>query len=110
MVCRMARKVEGCANLKKCVMKEAALVAIHGVAQNFNCQVGMLMPGAECIEEGDNFEPQPDMISSPWEQAVDIAHDYACDSKYSDGKISKPVSAMQTGKPNPSLQYMDNLV
>ena len=110
MVCRMARKVEGCANLQKCVMKEAALVAIGGLAQNFNCQVGMLMPGAECIAEGDNFEPQPDMISSPWEQVVDVAHTHACDSHYSNDKVSNSVSAMQTGKSNPSLKYMDDLV
>ena len=111
MVCRMARKVEGCVNLTNCVIKEAALVAIHGVAQNWKCQIGMLMPGAECLEEGENFTPNPNMISSPWDPVLDTVHEYACESDYSsDDRISPPVSAMQTGEPNPSLKYMDDLV
>ena len=110
-VCRMARKVEGCTNLKDCVTKEAALVALHGGAQSYKCKVGMLMPGAQCVKEGDNFEPNPNMISSLWDPVLDIAHEHACDSSYSsNGNVSPPVSSMQTGKPNPSLAYMDDLV
>ena len=71
----------------------------------------MLMPGAECINEGDNFEPHPNMISTPWERVLDFTLYHACDSNYSSNeKISNPVSAMQTGKSNPALKYMDDLV
>ena len=68
------------------------------------------MPSAECIEEGDNYEPSREQISPGWNAVVERFPQFACESEYNDIRVSPPVSAMQTGETNPQLTYIDELV
>ena len=68
------------------------------------------MPSAECIEEGDNYEPSREQISPGWNAVVERFPELACESEYNDERVSPPVSSMQTGETNPQLTYMDELV
>jgi len=69
------------------------------------------MPSPECVEEGDNYEPSRDQISSGWDEVIErIDPEFACQSEYNDERVSPPISEMQTGEPNKQLTYMDDLV
>ena len=85
-------------------------MTITHTVQSVECTSGMLMPSAECIEEGDNYEPTPEELSPGWQAVVDKFPEWACESEYNDERVSPPISEMQTGEPNPQLKYMDNLV
>jgi hypothetical protein len=110
MVCRMARHAIGCWNFHTCVAKEAIVTMVNGAVQTVSCAKGILMPSAECVEEGDNYEPSREQISSGWDKVVEKYPELACQSEYNDEQVSPPISEMQTGEPNPQLKYMDEFV
>ena len=68
------------------------------------------MPSPECVEEGDNYEPNYEQISPGWNEVVEKFPEFECESEYNDPRVSPPVSAMQTGETNPQQTYMDDLV
>ena len=68
------------------------------------------MPSPECIEEGDNYEPNYGQLSPGWQAVAENFPQEPCESEYNDPRVSPPISEMQTGEPIPQLKYMDELV